>query len=107
MAVIYPEHWVGERLVTALAKYNVPADVAKANKNRVSKGRAAVRLLTMHTAKGLEFPCVAIVGLGALGRHGEPIEDLVRLTYVAITRATHEVLLTYSRMSPLIERLSS
>jgi len=64
-----------------------------------------VRLLLMHSAKGLDFPCVAVGGLGALGRHGTAIEDNVRLTYVAITRATHEALLTYSRVSPLVERL--
>jgi superfamily I DNA/RNA helicase len=65
----------------------------------------AVRLMSMHTAKGLEFPCVAVGGLGALGRHGTSIEDDVRLTYVAITRATHEAMLTHSRVSPLVERL--
>jgi len=32
-------------------------------------------------------------------------EEIVRLTYVAITRATHEAFLTYSRVSPLVERL--
>ena len=48
---------------------------------------------------------VAVGGLGALGRHGPPIEDDVRLTYVGITRATHEALLTYSKVSPVVERL--
>ena len=67
--------------------------------------RLAVRLLSMHTAKGLEFPCVAIAGLGLLGRHGEPVEECVRLTYVGVTRATHEALLTYSSESALVQRL--
>ena len=88
-----------------LHRHKVPFDVVKRNSNRVSTHVPAVRLMTMHTAKGLEFPCVAISGLGALGRHGTPIEDDVRLTYVAITRATHEALLTYSQSSPLVERL--
>jgi Nuclease-related domain/AAA domain/UvrD-like helicase C-terminal domain len=107
MAVLYPEHSIGEQFARILSKHGVPVDVAKENGNRVSTKRAAVRLLTMHSAKGLEFPCVAVGGLGAVGRHGDPIENGVRLTYVAITRATHEALLTYSRVSPLIERLTA
>jgi hypothetical protein len=105
MAVLYPEYWVGDKFIEVLTKHGVPLDVVKANNNRVSAGRCAVRLLSMHNAKGLEFPCVAIAGLGVLGRHGESLEDSVRLTYVAVTRATHEALLTYSRLSPLVERL--
>ena len=105
MAVLYPEHAIGDRLAGVFAKHGIPVDVAKANKNRVSVDKPAVRLLSMHSAKGLEFPCVAVGGLGALGRHGTAIEDDVRLTYVAITRATHEAFLTYSRVSPLVERL--
>jgi superfamily I DNA/RNA helicase len=66
--------------------YEVPIDMAKNNRNRVSTKQVAVRLLSMHTAKGLEFPCVAIAGLGLLGRHGEPVEECVRLTYVGVTR---------------------
>jgi superfamily I DNA/RNA helicase len=62
--------------------------------------------MTMHTAKGLEFPCVAVGGLGAVGRHaGADLEDDVRLVYVAVTRATHEAFLTYSRVSPVVERM--
>lgn len=35
----------------------------------------------------------------------EDIEDDIRLTYVAITRATHEAFITYSNMSELVGRL--
>jgi hypothetical protein len=105
MACLYPEHWIGERVAQVLSKHDVPIDVAKNNGNKVSTKRMAVRLLSMHTAKGLEFPCVGVAGLGLLGRHGESVEDSVRLTYVAVTRATHEVLLTYSSESALVQRL--
>jgi hypothetical protein len=105
MAVLYPEHRIGDRIAAVCAKHGIPVDLAKSNRNRVSIRVPAVRLLSMHTAKGLEFPCVAVGGLGALGRHGTEIEDDVRLAYVAITRATHEAFLTYSRTSPLVERL--
>jgi superfamily I DNA/RNA helicase len=107
MAVLYPEHWIGDRFAQAFMKYEVPVDKAKDNKNKVSVKRNAVRLLTMHTAKGLEFPCVAVGGLGAVGRHGEEVEDCVRLLYVAITRATHEVLLTYSQVSAVVGRITA
>jgi len=106
MAVLYPEHWIGERFAQAFKKHGLPVDVAKENKNKVNVKRAAVRLLSMHTAKGLEFPCVAVGGLGAVGRHGEKTEECVRLVYVAITRATHEVLLTYSQESEVVVRLA-
>jgi len=105
MACLYPEHWIGEKVAQILAKHEVPVDLVKNNRNRISTRKMAVRLLSMHTAKGLEFPCVAIAGLGFLGRRGEPIEDGVRLTYVGVTRATHEALLTYSSETPLVQRL--
>jgi superfamily I DNA/RNA helicase len=105
MACLYPEHWIGERVAKVLSKHEVPIDMAKNNGNRVSTKQVAVRFLSMYTAKGLEFPCVAIAGLGLLGRHGEPVEEGVRLTYVGVTRATHEALLTYSSESALVQRL--
>ncbi|MDR2186631.1 MAG: NERD domain-containing protein/DEAD/DEAH box helicase [Azonexus sp.] len=103
MALLYPEHGIGERFEKILAKQGLPCDVAKRNRNRIQTKQDAVRLLTMHSAKGLEFPCVAIGGLGAL--KAEKPEDDIRLTYVAITRATHEVFITYSRMTELLGRL--
>lgn len=105
MAVLYPEHKVGDQFEKTFARYAIPIDVVKKNKdkNRVRADRDAVRFITMHSSKGLEFPCVAVGGLGALSL--DSVEDEVRLTYVAITRATHEAFLTYSRQSPVVERL--
>ena len=104
MAVLYPRHFIGERFEKILEKQGIPVDVAKEHGNRVQTGLDAVRFLSMHSAKGLEFPCVAIGGLGEL-KKVEDIEDDVRLTYVAITRATHESFITYSNMSELVGRL--
>lgn len=105
MAVLYPEHNIGQRFEKVIVQRGIPADVAKKNRNRVKANVDAVRFLSMHNAKGLEFPCVAVGGLGALGRGSESLEDDVRLTYVAITRATHEAFLTYSHISAVVERL--
>jgi hypothetical protein len=104
MAVLYPRHFIGERFEKILAKSGIPINVAKDHGNRIQTERDEVRFLTMHNAKGLEFPCVAIGGLGEL-KKAEDIEDDIRLTYVAITRATHEAFITYSNRSELVGRL--
>ncbi len=59
-----------------------------------------VVLLTMHNAKGLEFPVVIVAGLEeGLLPHGSSVEDHEleeerRLFYVALTRAKEEVILS-------------
>jgi len=106
MAVLVPENHIGDRFATAMRKLGIPVDLVRKNRNRMDASTDAVRLLSMHNAKGLEFPCVAVGGLGVMGTRKElGIEDEVRLAYVAVTRATHEALLTYSRVSALVERL--
>ncbi len=65
----------------------------------------AVRLMTVHAAKGLEFPYVFIAGLEEglfpherLDDTGIDHEEERRLFYVALTRAEKKIYLTYAHM---------
>ena len=64
----------------------------------------SVTMMTIHSAKGLEFPYVFVVGMedgvfpGDLARYNEAdMEEERRLCYVAITRAKKELYLSSSR----------
>lgn len=43
--------------------------------------------MTMHVSKGLEFPVVAVMGLGEASKKQDEVEAEARLLYVAATRA--------------------
>ncbi|HMP92072.1 MAG TPA: 3'-5' exonuclease [Phnomibacter sp.] len=63
-----------------------------------------VRLMTIHAAKGLEFPCVFVGGMeeglfpNAMAINTrEELEEERRLFYVAVTRAKNRLWLTYAQ----------
>jgi len=74
-----------------------PADVYRRQVEHVT-------LMTLHAAKGLEFPCVFIAGCeqGLLpyalhpGQESDPAEER-RLLYVGMTRAQHQLTLTWAQ----------
>ncbi|MFA4930374.1 MAG: UvrD-helicase domain-containing protein [Patescibacteria group bacterium] len=74
----------------------------------------AVTLMTMHSAKGLEFPAVFIVGMEEnIFPHArsltEPaeMEEERRLCYVGVTRAKKRLYLTYAIMRKIFGNLQS
>jgi len=69
-----------------------------------SVGDDKVTLMTVHSAKGLEFDAVIVVGLEEnlfpsqmSADNPRQIEEERRLFYVAMTRARHHLLLTFAR----------
>ncbi len=63
----------------------------------------AVKLMTIHAAKGLEFPCVYVVGMeenlfpSAMSLYDRSdLEEERRLFYVAVTRAKEKLWITYA-----------
>ena len=98
-----------EQLCETAVFYDTMADLLNAldlgEEGDVRRGRkrypsGAVRLMTLHAAKGLEFPVVFLAGLEEgtlpLEREGEPVnlEEERRLFFVGMTRAREELLLT-------------
>ena len=68
-----------------------------------SSAKNSVTLMTLHSAKGLEFPVVFIVGLeeglfpsGRVEESQDELEEERRLMYVGMTRAMRRLFLTYA-----------
>ena len=71
----------------------------------------AVTMMTVHSAKGLEFPVVYLVGMEenvfpgtAASSDPAELEEERRLCYVGMTRARRELILTNARMRMLFGR---
>ena len=97
-----PDAETGE-IVSPLAAFLTHAAL-EAGDNQAQAGQDAVQLMTVHSAKGLEFDCVFITGLEeSLFPHensmsdADGLEEERRLMYVAITRARKRLYLSFSQ----------
>lgn len=95
-------------LASAAAQYDTLMDFVErmalvADSDQLDGGAGAISLMTLHVAKGLEFPAVVITGLEetifphrrALSDEAE-LEEERRLCYVGITRAMRHLVLTHA-----------
>ena len=104
MAVIYRRYGIGQEMADALTRKGIPFQWQQDKKQSYDPAHDSVKLITMHSSKGLEFPFVCIPGIGDLAKDDE-LQDEARLLYVAMTRATHELVMTHGEASVLAERL--
>jgi len=106
IAVLYRNQWEGEKLHEILQRLDIPSRLAdNAGKQTLFVVEDSVKLITMHSSKGLEFPFVIIPGLGSLPKEGQSEADEARLLYVAMTRATDRLLLIHHDDSVFSKRI--
>lgn len=63
---------------------------------------AKVKVSTIHSAKGLDFAAVAVVGLSLLPSSPEQEEVERKLVYVGLTRARNQLLITHCKDSQFV-----
>jgi superfamily I DNA/RNA helicase len=66
-----------------------------------------VTISTIHSAKGLDYAVVFLLGLDYLTPKGWTEEQIANLTYVGITRARHQLIIPYVNQTSLIDRLNA
>jgi len=95
-------------LASAAAQYDTLLDFVErmalvADSDQLDSGEGAISLMTLHVAKGLEYPVVVVTGLEetvfphrrALSDDDE-LEEERRLFYVGVTRAMRHLVLTHA-----------
>jgi DNA helicase-2/ATP-dependent DNA helicase PcrA len=99
---VVPDAETGE-IMSPLAAFLTHASL-EAGDNQAQAGQDAIQLMTVHSAKGLEFDAVFITGLEeGLFPHENSVSDVDgleeerRLMYVAITRARKRLYLSFSQ----------
>ncbi|MDQ7114831.1 DNA helicase PcrA [Staphylococcus simulans] len=99
-----------QSLINFLTDLSLVADIDEAD---IENG---VTLMTMHSAKGLEFPVVFIMGMeesifphirSILSDDDHEMEEERRICYVAITRAEEELYLTHATSRTLFGKTQS
>ncbi|MCX5997840.1 MAG: ATP-binding domain-containing protein, partial [Chloroflexi bacterium] len=99
VAADYDELPPGEGLSPLLEQISLVADT-----DEIESKADTTTLITLHQAKGLEFPVVFIVGMEegllphrrSMEEGGDELEEERRLCYVGITRAEHQVYLMHT-----------
>ncbi|MFD1360805.1 DNA helicase PcrA [Lentibacillus salinarum] len=97
-------------LIAFLTDLALIADIDRVDEDEADS-EPKVTLMTLHAAKGLEFPVVFLIGLEEnVFPHSrsmfdeEEMEEERRLAYVGITRAEQELYLTHAKMRTLYGR---
>jgi DNA helicase-2/ATP-dependent DNA helicase PcrA len=100
-------------LVSFLTDLALIADIDSMNDDEEEQTDAVI-LMTMHSAKGLEFPIVFIVGMeegvfphSRAFSDNEELEEERRLAYVGITRAEQQLYLSCAQMRTLFGRTTA
>ena len=95
MAVLCRSYDQREQCASALKRRGLPHQVRRDNAS-FDPAADSIKVMTMHVSKGLEFPVVALCGVGQMPTPDHDEADEARLFYVAATRATQALIVGLS-----------
>ena len=109
MAVLVRSAGQTQALTKSLSSLGIAFKLAKGqdDKRQLFDGAPSVKIVTLHSSKGLEFGVTFIPRLCQLGLKAESVQDDARLVYVGMTRATHRLVLTHVEEGPLCQQTAS
>ncbi|MGE3678663.1 MAG: DEAD/DEAH box helicase [Burkholderiales bacterium] len=103
MAILFRYMKQGERFAQAVARAGIPCDLLQGNRYLPAKN--SLKILSMHSSKGLEFPVVFLPCLDAMPAPSQEVAAEAKLLYVAMTRAMERLHMTHHARSVFVDRL--
>ncbi|MGB4115635.1 MAG: 3'-5' exonuclease [Polaromonas sp.] len=95
MAILCADWATMDTCADALHQRKLPFNVRK-RAGDYNPSANAIQIMTMKVSKGLEFPVVALPGVGHMPAKGEDEAEAARVFYVAATRATQRLVIGVS-----------
>lgn len=92
MAILCADWKTMDLCADALHQRKLPFNVRKYSGD-YNPAADAIQIMTMKVSKGLEFPVVALPGVGHMPAKGEDEQEAARVFYVAATRATQRLVI--------------
>jgi superfamily I DNA/RNA helicase len=106
----YQDKEIPKRVLKNLERAGIPTkwvseDVRAKELFDITTDRVA--LISIHSAKGLDFDLVYLLGVDRIIPDDDTRERLIRLLYVAITRAKYRLVIPYVEETEFITRLKA
>lgn len=107
IGILYRSKFMANAIVKRFQRNQIPHEwINQSAKSRdYHPEQPSVKLVTLHSSKGLEFPVVFTPGLGYMPNMHNDLESETRLLYVGMTRAMDRLVMTCDRPSTFVARL--
>lgn len=99
VAILCHDYFTMDLCARALEQRGLPFNVRKRAGDFTPRANA-IQIMTMKVSKGLEFPVVALPGVGHMPAAGEDEQEAARVFYVAATRATQRLVIGVGGEAP-------
>jgi len=106
MAILCADWKTMDLCANALHQRKLPFNMRKRSGD-YNPSANAIQIMTMKVSKGLEFPVVALPGVGHMPAKGEDEQEAARVFYVAATRATQKLAIGVGGGGGFARRLAS